>query len=118
MGYVAQRAGVAAADVLAADLMTHDLTPSALIGASVNGTASLLSAPRLDNQASCYAGMEALLAVDVDSASSGFVPVLAIFDHEEVGSASATAHSPICYPACSNASCSRRAAPGRTSCAD
>lgn len=68
--------------------MTHDLTPSALIGASVNGTASLLSAPRLDNQASCYAGMEALLAVDVDSASSGFVPVLAIFDHEEVGSAS------------------------------
>lgn len=88
VGYVAQRAGVAAADVLAADLMTHDLTPSALIGASVNGTASLLSAPRLDNQASCYAGMEALLAVDVDSASSGFVPVLAIFDHEEVGSAS------------------------------
>src|SRR5271168_4572519 len=42
---VAERAGVAAADVLAADLMTHDLTPSTVIGAD----ASLLSAPRLDN---------------------------------------------------------------------
>ncbi len=66
-------AGVAAADVRLRP-ETHDLT----VGADrrfINGTASLLSAPRLDNQASCYA-MEALLAVDVDSASSGFVPVL------------------------------------------
>ena len=78
--YVAERAGVAAADVLAADLMTHDLTPSTVIGAD----ASLLSAPRLDNLASCYAGVEALL----DSAPSGFLPVLALFDHEEVGSTS------------------------------
>ncbi len=84
LGYVAERAGVAGADVLAADLMTHDLTPSTVIGASVNGTASLLSAPRLDNQASCYAGMEALLAAE----PRGFLPVLALFDHEEVGSTS------------------------------
>ncbi len=80
LGYVAERAGVAAADVLAADLMTHDLTPSTVIGAD----ASLLSAPRLDNQASCYAGMEALLAAE----PRGFLPVLALFDHEEVGSTS------------------------------
>ncbi len=79
-GYVAERAGVAEADVLAADLMTHDLTPSAVIGAD----AGLLSAPRLDNQASCYAGMEALLAAE----PRGFLPVLALFDHEEVGSTS------------------------------
>ena len=84
LGYVAERAGMAGADVLAADLMTHDLTPSTVIGASVNGTASLLSAPRLDNQASCYAGMEALLAAE----PRGFLPVLALFDHEEVGSTS------------------------------
>jgi aspartyl aminopeptidase len=84
LGYVAERAGMAGADVLAADLMTHDLTPSTVIGASVNGTASLLSAPRLDNQASCYAGMEALLAAE----PRGFLPVLALFDHEEVGSIS------------------------------
>lgn len=79
--YVAQRAGVAASDVLAADLMTHDLTPATVIGAD----ASLLSAPRLDNQASCYAGLEALLAVERPGAQ---LPVLVIFDHEEVGSAS------------------------------
>jgi aspartyl aminopeptidase len=80
VGYVAERAGVAAADVLAADLMTHDLTPSRVIAAD----ASLVSAPRLDNQASCYAGMEALLAAE----PRGFLPVLVLFDHEEVGSTS------------------------------
>jgi aspartyl aminopeptidase len=78
--YVAERAGVAARDVLAADLMTHDLTPSRVIGAD----ADLLSAPRLDNQASCYAGMEALVAAE----PRGFPPVLVLFDHEEVGSSS------------------------------
>ncbi|EPQ71730.1 M18 family aminopeptidase [Mycobacterium marinum] len=79
-GYVAQRAGLAEGDVLAADLMTHDLIPAAVIGAN----ADLLSAPRLDNQASCYAGLEALLAAESDQV----LPVLAIFDHEEVGSTS------------------------------
>jgi aspartyl aminopeptidase len=78
--YVAERAGVAALDVLAADLMAHDLTPAMVIGAD----AGLLSAPRLDNQASCYAGMEALLAAE----PRGFMPVLVLFDHEEVGSCS------------------------------
>jgi len=82
--YVAERAGVPEADVLAADLMTHDLTASAVVGADT----SLLSAPRLDNQASCYAGLEALLASESDSASRAFLPVLALFDHEEVGSTS------------------------------
>ena len=58
--YVAERAGVDGGDVLAADLMTHDLTPSRLIG--VEG--ELISAPRLDNQGTCYAGLEAFLAAD------------------------------------------------------
>jgi aspartyl aminopeptidase len=80
LGYVAERAGVAVADVLAADLMTHDLTPSAVIGAEK----SLLSAPRLDNLASSYAGLEALLTAE----PRGFLPLLALFDHEEVGSTS------------------------------
>jgi aspartyl aminopeptidase len=77
---VAERAGVDADDILAADLMTHDLTPSAVVG----GDASLVSAPRLDNQASCYAGMAALMAAE----PGGHLPVLALFDHEEVGSTS------------------------------
>ena len=80
LGYVAARAGVDVADVLGADLMTHDVQPSALVGADDD----LVSAPRLDNQATCYAGLEALLAVE----PRGYLPVLALFDHEEVGSTS------------------------------
>jgi aspartyl aminopeptidase len=80
LGFIAERAGVDATDVLGADLMTHDLTPSTLAG----GDRQLLSAPRLDNQATCYAGLEAFLAAD----ATGHVPVLALFDHEEVGSQS------------------------------
>jgi aspartyl aminopeptidase len=80
LAYIAERFEVAPADVLAADLMTHDLTPSMLIGAEEN----LVSAPRLDNQGTCYAGLEALLAVEPGDQ----LPVLVLFDHEEVGSTS------------------------------
>ena len=80
LSYVAERAGVDAAAVLGADLMTHDVQPSRVIGA--NG--ELVSAPRLDNQATCYAGVEALVAAE----PRGYLPVLALFDHEEVGSTS------------------------------
>ncbi|OMB81707.1 M18 family aminopeptidase [Mycolicibacterium conceptionense] len=80
IGYVAERAGVAEADVLGFDLMTHDLTPSAITGAE----GEFLSAPRLDNQATCYAGLEGFLAAPAGT----HVPVLALFDHEEVGSTS------------------------------
>ncbi len=80
LAFVADRAGVPEADVLSADLMTHDLCPSAVIG--VDG--DLVSAPRLDNQGTCYAGLEAFLAAE----PSAYLPVLALFDHEEVGSTS------------------------------
>ena len=78
--YVAERAGVDVEGVLGADLMTHDINPSRLVGAE----GDLLSAPRLDNQATCYAGLEAFLAAP----PSGVAPVLVLFDHEEVGSQS------------------------------
>ncbi|MCV7419069.1 M18 family aminopeptidase [Mycobacterium yunnanensis] len=78
--WVAERAGVDPGEVLAADLMTHDLTGSSLAGVDLE----LVSAPRLDNQGTCYAGLEAFLAAE----PRGFVPVLALFDHEEVGSTS------------------------------
>ena len=80
LGYVAEQAGVDADEVLGIDLMTHDLTPSTLAGAD----GELLSAPRLDNQCTCYAGLEAFLAAE----PAGYLPVLALFDHEEVGSQS------------------------------
>lgn len=86
VGFVAEHAGVDAADVLGFDLMTHDLTPATVWGAD----GEFLSAARLDNQATCYAGLEALLdlGVDVDATPGSHVPVLALFDHEEVGSTS------------------------------
>ncbi|KGI69875.1 M18 family aminopeptidase [Mycolicibacterium rufum] len=77
---VAERAGVAADAVLGFDLMTHDLNPSRLAGIDRD----LVSAPRLDNQATCYAGLEAFLTAE----PAGHVPVLVLFDHEEVGSQS------------------------------
>jgi aspartyl aminopeptidase len=80
LDYVAGQAGVDAGEVLGFDLMTHDLTPSTLAGAE----GDLISAPRLDNQCTCYAGLEAFLAAK----PSADLPVLALFDHEEVGSQS------------------------------
>jgi aspartyl aminopeptidase len=80
IGYVAERAGVDPGAVLGADLMTHDLTQSTQSG----GYGEFISAPRLDNQASCFAGLEAFL----DAAPGEYLPVLALFDHEEVGSTS------------------------------
>jgi aspartyl aminopeptidase len=68
--------GATADDVVAWDLMTHDLAPSAVVGSD----RSLLSAPRLDNLCSSWAGIEALL-----SAGRGMV---ALWDHEEIGSTS------------------------------
>ncbi len=78
--HVAERAGVAPTDLLSAELMTHDLSASRVLGAD----SDLVSAPRLDNQASCYAGLEALLSAEPGT----HLPVLALFDHEEVGSTS------------------------------
>ncbi|MEH3142291.1 MAG: M18 family aminopeptidase [Mycobacterium kyogaense] len=80
LDYVAERAEVDADAVLGFDLMTHDLSPSRLTGVD----RELVSAPRLDNQATCYAGLEAFLAAQ----ASNVTPVLVLFDHEEVGSQS------------------------------
>jgi aspartyl aminopeptidase len=77
---VARESDIDPADVLAFDLMTHDLAPSVVWGAA----GEFVSAPRLDNQGTCYAGLEAFLAAD----SASVIPVLALFDHEEVGSTS------------------------------
>ncbi|MEW5811206.1 MAG: M18 family aminopeptidase [Actinomycetota bacterium] len=80
LDHVAERADVDPGAVLGFDLMTHDLNPSRLTGVD----RELVSAPRLDNQATCYAGLEAFLA----ASSSTVTPVLVLFDHEEVGSQS------------------------------
>jgi len=81
LDFVAERAGVDPIDVLGFELMTHDTAPSSLIGAGHD----LVSAPRLDNQVTCFAGLRALLGA---TPTEGVRPVLALFDHEEIGSMS------------------------------
>jgi aspartyl aminopeptidase len=76
-------ADAAPADVLAFDLMAYDTQPAAVAG--VRGEFVLAS--RLDNLASCHAGVSALLAA-ADRASRA-TRVLVLYDHEEVGSRSA-----------------------------
>ncbi|MBS9373851.1 M18 family aminopeptidase [Rhodococcus sp. B50] len=85
IAWVAEQHGIDPGSVLGWELMTHDLAPSAVVGPGRD----LVSAPRLDNQGTCYAGLHALLdAADHVAAHGGPMPLLALFDHEEVGSMS------------------------------
>ncbi len=69
-------------DVLGYDLCLYDTQPSSRSGAH----GEFLHAPRLDNLASCHAGLTALVAMDHPcEATCGVV----LYDHEEVGSRSA-----------------------------
>ena len=68
-------------NVLAFQLMTHALAPPAAWGWHDEFAAS----PRIDNQLSCWAATRALAESDDDT-----LAVVALFDHEEVGSTSAT----------------------------
>ena len=89
---VAESAGVAPDEVLAWDAMLHDLTPSTAAG--LDG--EFLFAPRIDNQVSCWAGLQALLHAPADAVPSA---VLCLFDHEEVGSVSAHGAASTLLPA-------------------
>jgi aspartyl aminopeptidase len=80
---LAEALGVAAADVLGHDLVTADTQPPAL-----GGGGEYVVAPRLDNLASCHAGLSALLGAGEDAPVPA-TQVLVANDHEEVGSRSA-----------------------------
>ncbi|MEQ1788654.1 MAG: M18 family aminopeptidase, partial [Acidimicrobiales bacterium] len=81
--FVAEQLSVEASAVLAWDLMLHDVGPSAFVGPEEE----LISAPRLDNLCSSWAGLEALLAV-AGGPVPRQIPLLVLFDHEEIGSTS------------------------------
>ena len=75
-------ASLAPEDMLGFDLCLYDVQPASLGGAH----SDLIFAPRLDNLASCHAATEALL----HSGNAGACTrVVALYDHEEVGSQSA-----------------------------
>jgi aspartyl aminopeptidase len=80
---LAATAGCEPDDLLGWDLVAADTQPAARWGRD----GELLAAPRLDNQASCYAGTLALLAAA--EAALPHTVVLVANDHEEVGSGSA-----------------------------
>jgi aspartyl aminopeptidase len=65
------------------ELSLFDRTPAAVLG----GDASLLASGRLDNQLSCWAAVDALVAA---APHDDATQVIALFDHEEVGSESTT----------------------------
>ncbi|MCA9674538.1 MAG: M18 family aminopeptidase [Kofleriaceae bacterium] len=78
---VAEAAGVDAARVVGTELMLYDVTPPALGGRD----GEFLFSARLDNLAMCHAAITAIAG----ATTSGVIPVVALFDHEEVGSDSA-----------------------------
>jgi aspartyl aminopeptidase len=80
--FLAAEMGVEADHVLSWDVMVHDVSPGTFLGRD----RELLSAPRLDNLCSCHAAVTALTA----RTGTGSVAVASLFDHEEVGSMSAT----------------------------
>jgi aspartyl aminopeptidase len=76
--------------IAGSDLMLYDVVPPTLGGRD----ADLVFSGRLDNLAMCHAGVRALVDAAPPAAASDLVPVVALFDHEEVGSESAYgAHS-------------------------
>ena len=88
--FLADELGVEPDAVLAWDVMAHDLTPPARLGRD----GEMYAAARIDNLASCHAAVEALAGLD--SLPDDTAAVVVLFDHEEIGSDSATgAGSPV-----------------------
>ncbi len=75
-------------DIATWDLMLHDLTPARQIG--VDG--EFIASGRIDNLFSAWAAISALIDIALASETSahGKIVMAALFDHEEVGSASTT----------------------------
>lgn len=82
-GWLAESTGVAESEVLGWDAACFDFQTSAVFGKD----GEFLAAPRLDNLCSTFGAVEALIAAKW--AGSG-PALIALFDHEEVGSATLT----------------------------
>jgi aspartyl aminopeptidase len=82
--FIAGRLNISVAEIALWDLGLFDLTPASLLGQDQ----SLLASGRLDNQVSCWAATEGLIASGQSVSSSDTTSVIALFDHEEVGSES------------------------------
>ncbi len=85
-GFLSEQLYVSQEEIVAWDLMTHDLIPPARLGRA----GEFYAAPRIDNLASCHAGLHALAGLSASDLSDDAVAVLVLYDHEEVGSATST----------------------------
>ena len=84
--FLAEELGVGEEDVLAWDVMAHDITPASLLGHH----GEFVSSGRLDNLLSCWAATRSLTESSSHPAVPVGVPVVCLFDHEEIGSESST----------------------------
>lgn len=82
---IAEAAAVPVERIVGHELMLYDLTAPALGGQCEE----LLFSARLDNLAMCHAGLTGLLQAAQASEPPRAISVVALFDHEEVGSDSA-----------------------------
>ncbi len=82
--HVGGLAGVDQDTILAWDLMAFDTQPPAVVGRDRD----LFASARIDNQVSCFAGVRALAGLE--PAALPRTAVMALYDHEEVGSTSST----------------------------
>ncbi|MEO8851306.1 MAG: M18 family aminopeptidase [Allobranchiibius sp.] len=92
--YLAGHCEVDETDVLGWDVMTHDLQPARIFGRDRD----LVVGARMDNLATCHAGTSALLSAAESSGDAPVIQVLALFDHEEVGSVSERGAASIFLP--------------------
>ncbi len=84
--WLASRVDCPPTDVLSWDVMAHDVTPPTVWGRDDE----FLSSARLDNLCSAFGAVTALRSVATDDGDGPSMAMVALFDHEEVGSTSAT----------------------------
>lgn len=84
MGAIAEIAGVAVEQILSHELITTDAQPGQRIGAE----GELMASGRLDNLASFFPSIDAL--IQASNQDTDAIMVVAGFDHEEVGSHTTT----------------------------
>jgi len=82
--YLADTVGAGVDDVLSWDAMPFDLTPAAIVGLNEE----FIATARVDNQLSCFLAVDALM--DAAERPGARIPMIGLFDHEEVGGVSST----------------------------
>lgn len=78
VSFIAKQLGVQTEDILDFDLYVYNAEEGILLGAEEE----FIQSPRLDNLTSCYALLSGIIGAERESG----INVIALFDHEEIGS--------------------------------